>query len=831
MTDITQYAPLWGSWQIDGFLGAGSFGRVYKIRTEEFGETRYAAVKMLSVPQDEAQVRSMRSEGMDEASVRSYFQVLVSDISREFELMREMSGHPNVVRYEEHKVLEKPDEFGWDILIRMELLTSLSNRILQKPLSREETVTLGIHLCRALEHCAEHKVIHRDIKPDNIFVDGEGNFKLGDFGVARQIERTMSGLSKKGTPDFMAPEVFKAETYGANCDVYSLGVVLYQLLNKNRRPFLPNYPTPILPRDKETATERRMRGDPLPPLRDVPPALNDIVQTACAYDRKARFATAADMRRALEDYAGQGDWDRTIGTLGAFDDLQNDQPQTSATIGAFDAAAQDGTVGTVGAFDNLPPPKPAKKKTYRVALIGVICAILLVAIGVGGFFFLQSKSGQALQEYYDYALSLNAPAAYEDCAAYVKSIEPALGKINASENQLQTIGDIYFLQANSYFMLEEYQKALPSYEAAYANNPGNPEICRDFAICYARLGNIERAESYLKSLESLDIDPASLLLLKGEIAYARGNYSEAADKFDEVLDLSASGEYIKLRAVLISGQALRRLDDIDGEIALLCDNMNTMPATYQPLLIERLADAYTQNKQYGQAAALYEQLRDGGDRRFITLQNIGVLWQNAKQYDQARAAFDALYEDFPNRHEPPMRMAYLELDVQGAKSNANREYAVTKQWYDIAKRLYDERPTGSGDDPNMQRLESLVADLEENGWFDPDRIVYQTEVVTVTQPPHLTSVKITLLVTRPDGTKRTYEYATEKKTLGEALRDSGLVKYDSVGLLTTVDGIEASWDAERAYWAFFIDNDYSTHGIDDEIIAAGKIYELRYTKD
>jgi hypothetical protein len=91
MTDITTYAPLWGSWQIDGFLGQGSFGRVYKIRTEEFGETRYAAVKMLSVPHDEGQVRSMRSEGMDDASVRSFFQAFVADISREFELMQARS--------------------------------------------------------------------------------------------------------------------------------------------------------------------------------------------------------------------------------------------------------------------------------------------------------------------------------------------------------------------------------------------------------------------------------------------------------------------------------------------------------------------------------------------------------------------------------------------------------------------------------------------------------------------------------------------------------------------------------------------------------------------
>ena len=73
MTDIKQYEPLWGAWHVDSLIGEGSFGKVYKVRREEFGKTYYAAVKMLSIPQSDADIRQVRGEGMDEVSIRNYF--------------------------------------------------------------------------------------------------------------------------------------------------------------------------------------------------------------------------------------------------------------------------------------------------------------------------------------------------------------------------------------------------------------------------------------------------------------------------------------------------------------------------------------------------------------------------------------------------------------------------------------------------------------------------------------------------------------------------------------------------------------------------------------
>ena len=88
---------------------------------------------------------------------------------------------------------------------------------------------MGVDICKALELYQKYNIIHRDIKPENIFVSDNGDFKLGDFGIARTIEKTMSDLSKKGTYNYMAPEVYQGGEYGFSVDLYSLGIVLYRI--------------------------------------------------------------------------------------------------------------------------------------------------------------------------------------------------------------------------------------------------------------------------------------------------------------------------------------------------------------------------------------------------------------------------------------------------------------------------------------------------------------------------------------------------------------------------------------------------------------------------
>ena len=304
MSDIREYEPLWGSWYIDEQLGEGSFGKVYKVHKDEFGKIYYAAVKMLSIPQSEAEIERARLE-MPEETIPTYFRGFVTDIVQEIDFMSAFKGNTNIVSIEDHKVVKK-DDMHWDILIRMELLSSLSAYMTNKPLTHRDVIQLGIDISHALELCALKNVIHRDIKPDNIFVSEYGDFKLGDFGVARNIERKNSEMSQKGTRTYMAPEVFhNKKDYGPTVDLYSLGIVMYRYLNNNRTPFMPPFPEPLNPHSKEDALFRRMKGDePLPDIPDIEPELNDFVLKACSYKAEDRFRSASEFRMALEKIAG-----------------------------------------------------------------------------------------------------------------------------------------------------------------------------------------------------------------------------------------------------------------------------------------------------------------------------------------------------------------------------------------------------------------------------------------------------------------------------------------------------------------------------------------------
>ena len=304
MSDIKDYEPLWGSWYVDQLLGEGSFGRVYKVHKDEFGNMYYAAVKMLSIPQSEDEIERARQE-MPEETIPTYFRGFVTDIVQEIDFMSAFKGNTNIVSIEDHKVVKK-DEMHWDILIRMELLRSLSAYMADKPLTHRDVIQLGIDISHALELCAIKNVIHRDIKPDNIFVSEYGDFKLGDFGVARHIERKNSEMSQKGTRTYMAPEVFHNEKdYGPTVDLYSLGIVMYRYLNNNRTPFMPPFPEPLTPHSKEDALARRMSGiEPLPDIPGIDPALNDFVLKACAFEPKDRYQTASEFRTELEKIAG-----------------------------------------------------------------------------------------------------------------------------------------------------------------------------------------------------------------------------------------------------------------------------------------------------------------------------------------------------------------------------------------------------------------------------------------------------------------------------------------------------------------------------------------------
>ena len=108
---------------------------------------------------------------MDEESIRAYYEEIVEDFENEIRLMESLKGMQNVVSVEDYKIVERKQEIGWDIYIRMELLTPFNEYVTNNYLTEKEVIKIGIDICSALELCDRMNIIHRDIKPENIFIN------------------------------------------------------------------------------------------------------------------------------------------------------------------------------------------------------------------------------------------------------------------------------------------------------------------------------------------------------------------------------------------------------------------------------------------------------------------------------------------------------------------------------------------------------------------------------------------------------------------------------------------------------------------------------------
>lgn len=299
--DIGDY--VFESWKITRIIGEGSYGKVMEIERNEFGLNIQSALKVISIPQTESEVRMIAGEGLDDKSVTSYFYGFVEEIIKEIAIMSELKGNTNIVAYEDHKVIPHEGSIGWDILIRMELLTPLTDYIASHKITEKTVAKLGCDILRALELCWKRNVVHRDIKPENIFVSSDGDFKLGDFGIARTVEKTTLGLSKKGTYSYMAPEIYEGKDSNYTVDMYSLALVMYKLLNQGRMPFFPEYPRIITYTDRENALYKRMQGDKILRPYYGSKELIRVILKAADYDPKERYSSATEMRQALEKIA------------------------------------------------------------------------------------------------------------------------------------------------------------------------------------------------------------------------------------------------------------------------------------------------------------------------------------------------------------------------------------------------------------------------------------------------------------------------------------------------------------------------------------------------
>jgi serine/threonine-protein kinase len=174
----------------------------------------------------------------------------------------------------------------------------LGKRILQKkPVVVEEIIDIARQICRGLRYAHSKNVIHRDIKPQNVLIESKSNVcRLSDFGIAKIFESTgltITGMAV-GTPEYMSPEQAEGDTLDAQTDIYSLGIVIYEMLTKTP-PFTASNPVAI--------AYKQVHEVPVPPSshrKDTPKRLELIVLKALKKSRKQRYTSADEMLDDLD---------------------------------------------------------------------------------------------------------------------------------------------------------------------------------------------------------------------------------------------------------------------------------------------------------------------------------------------------------------------------------------------------------------------------------------------------------------------------------------------------------------------------------------------------
>lgn len=267
-------------WTLTDEIGHGSYGWVYGAKRQVGELEDFAAIKYVHVNTEEN------------------FQRMIKEIA----IMCQVQGDANIVTIKDYDAEKCLDSVGWDVYIVMERLRKFSDYrddFSDEKLPEEEVIRLGSEICHALEICEAEGIIHRDIKEDNILVGKRDQFKLTDFGISRiHMEEEETGTCC-GTRDYMAPEIDREERYGSNVDLYSLGIVLYRLMNNNRQPFESAYGLPNVI-ERGNYKTRRLKGEPLPPPAFASPRFSEIILKACQFQPQNRYQSASEMKRDLD---------------------------------------------------------------------------------------------------------------------------------------------------------------------------------------------------------------------------------------------------------------------------------------------------------------------------------------------------------------------------------------------------------------------------------------------------------------------------------------------------------------------------------------------------
>lgn len=353
-----------GRYEIVGELGRGAMGVVYKAQDPTIGRTVALKTMRLDV------------HGLE-----------TDDVLRRFKNEARAAGllnHPNIVT-----IYDAGEQDGM-FYIAMEFIegTTLQSLLAEKRvLTPEETIQICRQICKGLDYAHANGIVHRDIKPANVMMTPDGTVKIMDFGIAKAGGGMTSTGQVLGTPNYMSPEQIKGKVLDGRSDLFSFGVVLYEMVT-GEKPFVGQNITTII--------YKIVHENPIPP-RDldvtIHPGLSMVVTRTLAKTPEDRYQTGAELMKDLENYKSAGSSLSATAVLPTAAVNRTDATQLAPQAGQAAAAAASAVRTAIG----RPAAAPVVAKKRGVTAL-VLMAVLLAMAAAGGYFLYLYRTTKKMQE-------------------------------------------------------------------------------------------------------------------------------------------------------------------------------------------------------------------------------------------------------------------------------------------------------------------------------------------------------------------------------------------------------------------------------------------------
>lgn len=307
LAELKLISPLLSNMELVSCLSERGGTSVYVVRSTKSGQSYI--LKHISVPESQKQVDALLFTGASASKedAQKYYEQVVSDYKTELETLEAISSSPNLACYRSYQIVPKEDAIGYDVYLLAEQRKTLVDYLSDNAMTHVCAVNLGMDLCNALIDLRAAGLIHRDVKPANIYLSPQGHFVLGDLGIAKISELKYCSMPEHMLSSYSAPELFDlVGSIEPTTDIYSVGLILYRIYNGNHGPF----------EDEKTsaraADKLRVTGEPMPAPMYADYELTEIILKACAFQPADRYQTPDEFKNALCEYMKRNQVEDTL---------------------------------------------------------------------------------------------------------------------------------------------------------------------------------------------------------------------------------------------------------------------------------------------------------------------------------------------------------------------------------------------------------------------------------------------------------------------------------------------------------------------------------------